>query len=52
MLRLICGCTVTERKVTAKVGELLELEPVSLVVKNGRLDGLDMSNVRMMPVYR
>jgi len=37
MLRLICGCTVTERKVTAKVGELLELEPVSLVVKNGRL---------------
>jgi len=42
------GFTLTVRKTTAELSELLVLEPVSFVTKNGRLRGSDMFNVKTM----
>ena len=47
MIRWTCGFTLKERKKNSALRELLKLEPASLVIKKGRLDGLDMWNVRM-----
>jgi len=37
MIRWMCGVKLNERKKSEKLRELLELEPVSLMIKNSRL---------------
>jgi len=37
MIRWICGFSLKDRKSNAELRELLGIEPVSLVVKKGRL---------------
>jgi len=37
MIRWMCGFTLKERKKNTELRELLGLEPVSLVIKRGRL---------------
>ena len=37
MIRWICGLTLNDRKKNAELGDLIGLEPVSLVTRKGRL---------------
>jgi len=41
MMRWRCGFTMNERKKSVELRELLGLDPVSLIIKNGRLRWLE-----------
>ena len=40
MIRRMCGVKLNERKTSEELGELLALEPVSLMIKKSRLTSL------------
>jgi len=48
MIRWMCGVKLNERKKSEELGELLGLEPVSLMIKKVGWDGLDMLNEKMI----
>jgi len=48
MIRWMCGVRLNERKKSEELGELLGLEPVSLMMKKSRLRCLDMLNEKMI----
>ena len=50
IIRWMCGVKLNERKKTKGLRELLELEPISLMIKKNRLRwfGLDMPNEKMI----